>query len=134
MSELPILALAAALHSHKLKTESENFTFTLCVWWCLEKVAREDTCLEEIQPFYDYLLQSLRFSRMNTVFLRTVVNNCSLICRSRHYSFITQKFLLKVLLWTLGPLITQIRALPMVLVLITISLQLCNSARWRLSP
>ena len=45
------------------RTKSENHTFTLSVWWCLE-----GSTFEDIQSFFDCLLQSLRFSRMSTQF------------------------------------------------------------------
>ena len=92
---LPILAMAAALCSQNLKTKSENHTSTLSVWWCLEKMAREGSTFEDIQSFFDCLLQSLRFSRMSTEFLITVVVDCAWVRESHHYPAIIRQILMK---------------------------------------
>lgn len=95
VGEFPVLALGAAIRSQNLKTESENYTFTLCIWWCLGKMAREDKGPENIQPFFEYLLQSLRFSRMSTDFFTTVVDDCAWVRISRHFPTIMKQILLK---------------------------------------
>jgi hypothetical protein len=92
---LPVLALAAALQSRWLQTPDENSTFTICVWWCLEKATREKEGPEYMQALFDYLLESLCFSQMSTDFSAAVVNECAWVRNSRHYPIITKHILLK---------------------------------------
>lgn len=58
---LPVLALAATLQNRWLEIPNENSTFTICVWWCLEKAARDKEGPEYMQALFDYLLESLCF-------------------------------------------------------------------------
>ena len=91
--KLPVLALAATLQSRWFQIPDENVTFTICVWWCLEKAEKEGPAY--IQALFDYLLQSLCFSQMSTDFLAAVVNECAWVRNSRQYPAITKHFLLK---------------------------------------
>jgi len=68
---LPVGAMEALLRSEKLQLKSENFTFSLALWWIRKQPEKE----EERQLMLNRLFKSLRYARMSSAFLASIVDS-----------------------------------------------------------
>jgi hypothetical protein len=70
VTTLPLPAVETLLRSEQLQLKSENYAFSLAMWWIMEQEGSQ----EELQPLFDRLLGSLRFARMSRPFLASIVH------------------------------------------------------------
>jgi hypothetical protein len=68
---LPIDAIEGVLRSEKLQLMSENSAFSLAYWWVL---GQTDTAGER-RRLFTRLLKSLRYERMSSVFLTSIIQH-----------------------------------------------------------
>lgn len=68
ITALPIGGIEALLRSEELQLMSENYAFTLALWWVLSQPGSR----EERQPLFNRLLKSLRWARMSSDFVAIV--------------------------------------------------------------
>jgi hypothetical protein len=65
---LPLPAIEAALRSEKLQLKSENYAFSLALWWYFMQPGTK----EERRPLLKRLLMSLRYARMSSTLLASI--------------------------------------------------------------
>jgi hypothetical protein len=70
VTALPIGAIEAVLRSEELQLKSENYSFSLALWW----IMRQKGTVGEQQPLFNRLLKSLRYARMSAVFLASIAS------------------------------------------------------------
>jgi hypothetical protein len=70
VTALPIGAIEALLRSEELQLKSENYSFSLALWW----IAKQEGTRAEQQPLFNRLLKSLRYARMSAVFLASIAS------------------------------------------------------------
>jgi hypothetical protein len=69
VTTLPLPAVETLLRSEQLQLKSENYAFSLALWWTMVQEGSQ----EELQPLFDRLLSSLRFARMSPEFLAAIL-------------------------------------------------------------
>lgn len=73
---LPLAAMEAVLQSEHFHLKSENYAFSLALWWALEQPGAE----EERRELLDRLLPSLRYTRMSAPFPAAIAQlDCPII-------------------------------------------------------